>query len=95
MKPTHLSNAPKSAVDAAKEAAQRIAVCRAWLLEIVALPGPKSFTKAELRQEAVRRWNISQSGFDAAWIHAIEDAKRPDWYEPLRRKRKRVPILRN
>ncbi len=28
---------------------------------------------------------VSKSAFDFAWIKAIEDTGRYDWYEPLRR----------
>ena len=33
----------------------------------------------------MRELKISKNSFDAAWIAAIEDAGRHDWYEPLRR----------
>jgi hypothetical protein len=34
----------------------------------------------------MRELKISKNSFDAAWIAAIEDTGRHDWYEPFRRK---------
>jgi hypothetical protein len=45
---------------------------------------PKFLTKAELRNAAIRELNVSKNWFDFAWIDAIEEAGRQDWYEPLR-----------
>ncbi len=60
--------------------------CRRWLLDYM-LPGqPKSVTKSALREMAIRELKISKNSFDAAWISAIEDTGRHDWYEPIRRK---------
>ena len=47
---------------------------------------PKFLTKAELRGAAIRELNISKNSFNSAWIDAIEEAGRQDWYEPLRRR---------
>jgi hypothetical protein len=47
---------------------------------------PKFLTKAELREAAMRELQISKNSFDFAWIKAIEDTGRHDWYEPLRRR---------
>jgi hypothetical protein len=47
---------------------------------------PKSLTKDELRSAAMRELNVSKLSFDIAWIMAIEDTGRQDWYEPLRRR---------
>jgi hypothetical protein len=47
---------------------------------------PKFLTKTELRAAAMRELNVSKNSFDFAWIDAIEEAGRPDWYEPLRQR---------
>jgi hypothetical protein len=46
----------------------------------------KFLTKAELRAAAMRELNVSKNSFDFAWIDAIEETGRQDWYEPLRRR---------
>jgi len=40
----------------------------------------------ELRAAAMRELNVSKNAFDAAWVIAIEDTGRHDWYEPLRKR---------
>lgn len=62
-------------------------ICAEWLRPIISLDQPKMFTKDELRAEAIRRWGVSKNAFDAAWVWVIEEFKRYDWYEPVRRKR--------
>jgi hypothetical protein len=52
---------------------------------------PKFLTKAELRDVAMRELKVSKNSFDAAWVIAIEDAGRHDWYEPLSKR----PGVRN
>jgi hypothetical protein len=47
---------------------------------------PKFLTKAELRGAAIRELKTSKNSFDSAWIDAIEEAGRQDWYEPLRQR---------
>jgi len=42
---------------------------------------PKFLTKAELRE-----LKVSKHSFDFAWVSAIEETGRVDWYEPLRRR---------
>ena len=49
---------------------------------------PKFFTKDELRSAAMRELKVSKNAFDFAWMAAIEDAGRQDWYAPLRRRRR-------
>ena len=61
--------------------------CQQWLARFMRDGQPKTLTKAELREAALRELKISKNSFDAAWIGAIEDAGRQDWYEPLRRRR--------
>lgn len=59
--------------------------CRDWLLKFMRRDQPKFLTKAELRDAAIRELKVSKNSFDFAWIWAIEDTGRQDWYEPLRR----------
>jgi hypothetical protein len=60
--------------------------CRDWLLKFMRGNQPKFLTKAELREAAMRELKVSKNSFDFAWIIAIEDTGRHDWYEPLRRR---------
>ena len=61
---------------------------RDWLLPYMADGKPKAFTKDEYRQLAtVDLGSFSKAAFDHAWIAAIEDSGRQDWYEPLPRRR--------
>jgi hypothetical protein len=60
--------------------------CREWLLPFMRGNQPKFLTKAELCEAAMRELKVSQNSFDFAWISAIEDTGRQDWYEPLRRR---------
>jgi len=63
--------------------------CRDWLLPLMQNDQPKSLTKDELRNAAMRELQVSKNAFDTAWTISIEDTGRHDWYEPLR-KRPRV-----
>jgi hypothetical protein len=67
----------------AEEERQR---CYHWLLPFLRENQPKFLTKAELREAAVRELKVSKNSFDFAWIEAIEQTGRYDWYEPLRRR---------
>ena len=60
--------------------------CYQWLLPFLREHQPKFLTKAELREAAVRELKVSKNSFDIAWIEAIEQTGRYDWYEPLRRR---------
>jgi hypothetical protein len=60
--------------------------CRDWLLRFMRDNQPKFLTKAELREAAIREFKVSKNSFDSAWIDAIEETGRQDWYEPLRRR---------
>jgi len=60
--------------------------CRDWLLPFMQNNQPKFLTKNELRAAAMRELNVSKNAFDAAWVIAIEDTGRHDWYEPLRKR---------
>lgn len=61
--------------------------CRLWLLDYLRPGQPKRVTKAALRESAIRELKVSKNSFDSAWIAAIEDTGRHDWYEPLRHRR--------
>jgi hypothetical protein len=67
----------------AEEERQR---CRDWLLPFLRHNQPKFLTKSELRDAALRELNVSKNSFDFAWIEAIEQTGRHDWYEPLHRR---------
>ena len=61
---------------------------RDWLLPHMANGKPKAFTKDEYRQLAAADLGaFSKAAFDHAWISAIEDSGRQDWYDPLPRRR--------
>ena len=61
---------------------------RDWLLPHMANGKPKAFKKVEYRQlAAADLGTFSKAAFDHAWIAAIEDSGRQDWYEPLARRR--------
>ena len=61
---------------------------RDWLLPHMANGKPKTFTKDQYRQLATADLgSFSKAAFDHAWISAIEDSGRQDWYEPLSRRR--------
>ncbi len=63
-------------------------ILRDWLLPHMANGKPKAFTKEHYRQLAtVDLGTFSKAAFDHAWIAAIEDSGRQDWYEPLPRRR--------
>ncbi len=58
--------------------------CHEWLRKFMQGNQPKSLTKAELRDAAMRELKVSKNSFDGGWITAIEETGRHDWYEPLR-----------
>lgn len=62
--------------------------CRDWLMPHMALGKEKAFTKEQYRQLAEFELGlISKAAFDDAWIWAIEDSGRQDWYLPKTRRR--------
>jgi hypothetical protein len=65
--------------------------CRRWLLTFLHDGHPKWLTKAELCQAAMRDLRVSKNSFDMAWIAAIEETGRQDWYEPLRKRTRTFP----
>jgi hypothetical protein len=67
----------------AKASAERERI-RDWLLPHMAKGKPKAFTKEQYRQLAVMELGeFSKAAFDFAWIWAIEQSSRQDWYDPL------------
>lgn len=80
--PTNLPSPSRQALmDHAIAARERL---RNWLLPHMANGKPKAFTKDEYRQLATADLGaFSKAAFDHAWISAIEDSGRQDWYEPL------------
>ena len=46
---------------------------------------PKFLTKDELRSAAMHELKVSKNAFNFAWMAAIEETGRHDWYEPLRK----------
>ena len=66
--------------------------CRDWLMPHMALGSPKALTKEQYRQLALAELGpMSKASFNDAWIWAIEDSRREDWYEP-KRSRKEVAL---
>jgi hypothetical protein len=47
---------------------------------------PKFLTKSELCRAAMAELKVSKNSFNCAWINAIEQTGRHDWYQPLRRR---------
>jgi hypothetical protein len=61
---------------------------RDWLLPHMKGGKPKAFTKDQYRLLAVSELGpFSKAGFDHAWISAIEDTGRQDWYDPKPRRK--------
>ena len=65
-------------------------LCRDWLIYIMTSSPTKTRTKADLCNEAMRRFKVSKGSFDAGWTWAIEATGQHDWYEPLRRRTKKA-----
>ena len=73
---------PQAKIDKALRDQKR---CRDWLMPHMALGSPKLFTKERYRELALAELGpMSKASFDEAWIWAIEDSRRPDWYGPKR-----------
>ena len=67
------------------KAAEERSRCKEWLLPLMQTDQPRLAIKAELCVIAIRKLGVSKSSFDFAWIDAIEQTGRRDWYEPVRR----------
>jgi hypothetical protein len=64
--------------------------CADWLRTLMTQGHPKPATKAELCAWARANLDVNKSNFDEAWIMAIEETGRHDWYEPRPRRRVKV-----
>ena len=63
--------------------------CRDWLMPHMSGGKPKAFTKEQYRQLAMAELGpITKAAFADAWIGAIEDTGRQDWYDPKPPRRK-------
>ena len=59
-----------------------------WLLPNMVGGKAKAFTKEQYRQLATADLGMfSKASFDHAWISAIEDSGRQDWYDPKPRRK--------
>jgi hypothetical protein len=59
-----------------------------WLLPHMAEDKAKAFTKEQYRQLALADLGpFSKAAFDHAWISAIEESRRQDWYMPKPRRK--------
>ncbi|MGE4064169.1 MAG: hypothetical protein AB7E79_12450 [Rhodospirillaceae bacterium] len=63
--------------------------CQEWLTRIMRASPTKTRSKDDLRVEAMRDLKVSKNSFDSAWIGAIEELGYHNWYEPLRKGRRR------
>lgn len=69
------------------EAQARAERCREWLKQFM-LPGqPRTSTKDQLFQQALKVMPLTRKSFDMAWVWAIEEMGRQDWYEPMRQRK--------
>ena len=70
-----------------KAIAERQRICD-WLLPHMKGGKPKAFTKDQYRLLAGSELGpFSKAAFDDAWISAIEDSGRQDWYDPKTRRK--------
>jgi hypothetical protein len=61
---------------------------RDWLLPHMIGGKYKSFTKDQYRLLAISELGpLSKAAFDHAWVSAIEDTGRQDWYDPKPRRK--------
>lgn len=68
-------------------AQQRTNQCREWLKQFMRSGAERIHTKDELIEMAKEEMSLSRMNFDHAWVWAIEELGRQDWYEPIRNKR--------
>lgn len=54
--------------------------CASWLVERMRDGKQKALTKAQYREQAMAELKISKKSFDSAWVWAIEETGRHDWY---------------
>ena len=67
---------------------------RDWLTSLMKASSPKTRTKSDLCAEAMMRFKVSKSSFDAAWIGAIEQTGNTHWYDPLPKTKKTGTVRR-
>ena len=67
------------------EAEKRRRACAEWIAKFIQPGQQRTITKEDLYGLAKAELGISRSGFDQAWIMALENADRQDWYNPARR----------
>jgi hypothetical protein len=60
--------------------------CTDWLLQFMRNNEPRFLTNSELCRAAMEELKVSKNSFNVAWISAIEEIGRHDWYQPLRRR---------
>jgi hypothetical protein len=77
---TGISPKPRREEQSAK-AMEEMRRCTDWLVQFMRNSEPKFLTKTELSE-----LKVSKVSFNCAWINAIEQTGRHDWYEPLRRR---------
>jgi hypothetical protein len=68
------------------KAAEDMRRCTNWLIQFMRNSEPKFLTKSELCRAAMEELKVSKNTFNFAWINAIEETGRHDWYQPLRRR---------
>jgi hypothetical protein len=78
---------PKSRSEAqSAKAEEEIRRCTEWLVQFMQNNEPKFLTKREFCRAAMEELKVSKNSFNCAWISAIEETGRHDWYQPLRRR---------
>jgi hypothetical protein len=78
--PKHRSEAQSA------KAEEEMRRCTDWLVQFVRNSGPKFLTKSQLCRAAMEELKVSKNSFNFAWVSAIEETGRHDWYQPLRRR---------
>ena len=69
-----------------EEARQRTNKCREWLKQFMSVGVQRVHTKDELFEMAKNDMELTRMNFDDAWVWAIEEMGRQDWYESIRGK---------
>ena len=55
--------------------------CRDWLVPLMSEGKAKTMTKDQYRELARQEFRVSAGAFNDAWLWAIEDTGRQDWFE--------------
>jgi len=69
-----------------EKAMEEMQRCTDWLVRFMRNKEPKFVTKGDLCRAAMEQLKVSKNSFNSAWINAIEETGRRDWYQPLRRR---------